>query len=110
MPDGRQAAIVEGLSPRERGTVDPLELIVGGNGLSPRERGNPTQWSKATRRRGSIPARAGEPPPTTTTPPSTRVYPRASGGTMPRMRVLSPGLGLSPRERGNRASAESRAR
>ena len=90
-------------------------------GLSPRVRGN----RRGTYRRAgpgrSIPARAGEPPPSTSTrgrgrvypracgePPGrvyTReallVYPRACGGTCTRMRMVSAWAGLSPRVRGN---------
>ena len=70
-------------------------------GLSPRMRGNPSStWSSSTlRRRGSIPAHAGEP----AVPPMRRrscgclpwVYPRACGGTLAAL-LRSP-TGVYPR-------------
>ena len=50
-------------------------------GLSPRERGNRRGSAYPVRRRGSIPARAGEPSRVRVSRPPERVYPRASGGT-----------------------------
>ena len=125
--DAQPGKATYGLSPRVRG--NPLagrELVNGGWGLSPRVRGNPRRvLTVLTKYRGSIPARAGEPPATCLYfgQSSTKsVYPRACGGTVPRRartcrsmersipaRAGEPGAkpagrldrGLSPRVRGN---------
>ena len=70
-------------------------------GLSPRVRGNQDLAGGAVDAERSIPARAGEPASTGTSTPTSRVYPRACGGTddfAPRTGTLT---GLSPRVRGN---------
>ena len=51
--------------------------------------------------RGSIPARAGEPPSHHPSTSDSRVYPRACGGTPGRTSAPGTGRGLSPRVRGN---------
>ena len=73
-----------------------------GTGLSPRVRGN--RIGRAVRHlgKGSIPARAGEPPNLILETRIGDVYPRACGGTPFRIPELSSGIGLSPRVRGNR--------
>ena len=73
------------------------------NGLSPRVRGNRTPTLFVSSSNRSIPARTGEPSPTTTRAPPIPVYPRAYGGTRPRHRPPTSYAGLSPRVRGNRA-------
>ena len=90
-----------GLSPRRRGTA--LEGLVAATkpGLSPRRRGNRGDDAVEPLVDGSIPAQAGEPARRGTISRTSRVYPRAGGGTRAAAR---PGLdqdGLSPRRRGN---------
>ena len=70
-------------------------------GLSPRERGNHRRPTGGGDGHGSIPARAGEPNPTSASWPARRVYPRASGGTTDEHGDVAHDDGLSPRERGN---------
>ena len=70
-------------------------------GLSPRVRGNPVCRTRRRKDRGSIPARAGEPPLKQTSLHLTRVYPRACGGTPAAGRERASSGGLSPRVRGN---------
>ena len=53
-------------------------------------------------RGGSIPAYAGEPPPSAGFPNTTPVYPRVCGGTPSSSQTCRPDYGLSPRMRGNR--------
>ena len=71
-------------------------------GLSPRVRGNPAAPQKKGATTRSIPACAGEPAPTWSMGPRTRVYPRVCGGTTEATVVLRISMGLSPRVRGNR--------
>ena len=71
------------------------------NGLSPRVRGNPITSDVRIRKRGSIPARAGEPPGCNGITLPSKVYPRACGGTKVHHGVEGVGQGLSPRVRGN---------
>ncbi len=78
----------------------------GGNcrflcGLSPPVRGNPNHGRNTPRRRRSIPACAGEPPPSIPPRRHSRVYPRLCGGTNTGTRVDAPAGGLSPPVRGN---------
>ena len=70
-------------------------------GLSPRVRGNRHSWSTTAMLNRSIPARAGEPPPTHSRAGSLRVYPRACGGTGMTTDHWGSQWGLSPRVRGN---------
>ena len=63
------------------GTVNGILYAGERYGLSPRVRGNPTAYFRSSKRRGSIPARAGEPSLRWCRAMSTRVYPRACGGT-----------------------------
>ena len=70
-------------------------------GLSPRMRGNLLVSGVVPRGRGSIPAHAGEPSTSPRELRTTRVYPRACGGTgAPLSSSILP-MGLSPRMRGN---------
>ncbi len=71
------------------------------HGLSPRVRGNLTPADHATGVRRSIPACAGEPPPTTAARGDQKVYPRVCGGTLPWAPSGEYIAGLSPRVRGN---------
>ena len=83
------------------GTSHRTERAPRRSGLSPRVRGNlllPEGGGLVAR---SIPARAGEPPSRRTRPRERKVYPRACGGTIPAPEPLVPGMGLSPRVRGN---------
>ena len=70
-------------------------------GLSPRVRGNRSRQSAPQSYRWSIPARAGEPWPRWCKTRSTRVYPRACGGTRRKQLPAGRRQGLSPRVRGN---------
>ena len=76
-------------------------MVLRETGLSPRERGNHRGRHRRRARRGSIPARAGEPTPYRPTDRRAPVYPRASGGTVEDELGVGTGYGLSPRERGN---------
>ncbi len=71
-------------------------------GLSPRVRGNLALRSWTTGKMRSIPAGAGEPSRFVGSRRIIGVYPRGCGGTPPCLGCPSPGLGLSPRVRGNR--------
>ncbi len=70
-------------------------------GLSPRVRGNRNPVVEGLRRRGSIPACAGEPASGGRAVPKPAVYPRVCGGTLQLGDVPGQGIGLSPRVRGN---------
>ena len=70
-------------------------------GLSPRVRGNRAPAALAWPRRGSIPARAGEPLLSRRAHHRPQVYPRACGGTRPALDNPYHVSGLSPRVRGN---------
>ena len=83
------------------GTFAGLAAAAFAKGLSPRERGNLINHPRHELREGSIPARAGEPRSPTPRPPTSWVYPRASGGTRPLPGARLGDGGLSPRERGN---------
>ena len=71
-------------------------------GLSPRVRGNRRHRGPRRNLLGSIPARAGEPTSLGVSVSSYTVYPRACGGTSLAAVSRPPGMGLSPRVRGNR--------
>ena len=75
-----------------------------GRGLSPRVRGNPLGVLRRQGRRGSIPARAGEPSWVSRPAAAAPVYPRACGGTSARQSRCHLAYGLSPRVRGNRGN------
>ena len=83
------------------GTVTHAESVSRSVGLSPRVRGNLNRKAIALLWVRSIPARAGEPEPVTTTAAPTRVYPRACGGTRGDADLIPAERGLSPRVRGN---------
>ena len=70
-------------------------------GLSPRVRGSRYPCKAAHASEGSIPARAGEPPPKGRAQIVEWVYPRACGGTSRPCSGTGSSTGLSPRVRGN---------
>ena len=71
-------------------------------GLSPHVRGNRSRRAGRAHRARSIPACAGEPRRSRSSPQCHRVYPRMCGGTLPRIISDLCTLGLSPHVRGNR--------
>ena len=83
------------------GTEGEKVCFTEGLGLSPRVRGNLILLSYRCPRRGSIPARAGEPPAFECLNIMGGVYPRACGGTIAGAFRLPAAVGLSPRVRGN---------
>ena len=83
------------------GTRDGRVGIIPMNGLSPRVRGNQVRARLRRARRGSIPARAGEPEQMLTTSRKVVVYPRACGRTLSGLPRPTCMRGLSPRVRGN---------
>ena len=92
----------EGVYPRTGGGTAGLKLVrEHAQGLSPHGRGNRSVAVSALRRRGSIPARAGEPPRRKRATTWPRVYPRTGGGTLDEDDVATVHLGLSPHGRGN---------
>ena len=84
------------------GTIQVCNESADATGLSPRVRGNRESRFSYCSTSGSIPARAGEPRCTRWGGRTTRVYPRACGGTLCCDKLLSSRYGLSPRVRGNR--------
>ena len=87
------------------GTEDEDEESIYISGLSPRVRGNLFQSTEDGHYSRSIPACTGEPALKTTLPLSATVYPRVYGGTVHTGKLHLVGMGLSPRVRGNLASA-----
>ena len=83
------------------GTAVPVLRPHSTRGLSPRVRGNRRELGSRRPRRRSIPACAGEPKGAWLAPPEKKVYPRVCGGTIPNLYSTVPGVGLSPRVRGN---------
>ncbi len=81
--------------------VSPVVFLPAG--LSPPVRGNPDLVPGNSGPDGSIPARAGEPRPSSPSPPATSVYPRPCGGTVAPTSIPMSLDGLSPPVRGNRA-------
>ena len=71
------------------------------SGLSPRGRGNRQPVARGARPLGSIPAWAGKPESTPTSPNACRVYPRVGGETRALIAAQEGQQGLSPRGRGN---------
>ena len=103
-PRGRPPAPPEPeVYPRVCGGTSFSRSRTGGrDGLSPRVRGNRVYEQAKSVTDRSIPACAGEPGIRTTKRARRAVYPRVCGGTWGLKRMTSPGLGLSPRVRGNR--------
>ncbi len=71
-------------------------------GPSPLARGSPQLGQRRARHRGSIPARAGEPSPTTRRCTRPRVHPRSRGGAGATVATGTGHLGPSPLARGSR--------
>ena len=71
-------------------------------GLSPRVQGSPARPCAANRRRGSIPACAGEPRLPLSPGRGGRVYPRVCRGASPSRTIRAFVRGLSPRVQGSR--------
>ena len=88
-----------------RGTADQRGQPCRAESLSPRMRGNHTQADIAKLAGKSIPAYAGEPYAHDEVGSNWRVYPRVCGGTKTAPLILAPMSGLSPRMRGNLATA-----
>ena len=83
-------------------------MSLGTTGLSPRLRGNLGHPIRAAVAPRFIPAPAGEPRVETTPMRSTRVYPRACGGTWDTFVADEQAPGLSPRLRGNHGRGSHR--
>ena len=90
------------------GTVRAITQATAAEGLSPRMRGNHPEDVRQSDDLGSIPAHAGEPLLVPVDVQSSRVYPRACGGTSPPRRPTHGRPGLSPRMRGNPQFFENR--
>ena len=89
------------------GTTGVVRNTIHVRGLSPRVRGNPRSTRSWWRRTRSIPACAGEPLAAALGQFLRTVYPRVCGGTAMSKGTAQIVHGLSPRVRGNRASAAS---
>ena len=88
--------------PRSRGgTLSAAHRTKRGRGLSPLARGNHPHQDRLRLRRGSIPARAGEPGVSGWSRMPTPVYPRSRGGTSAKGDLTMVYSGLSPLARGN---------
>ena len=83
------------------GTTQVSAMKVKQDGLSPRLRGNLGSHNDGSVILGSIPASAGEPPPSRPHVPLLSVYPRVCGGTDVPVLPRQADVGLSPRLRGN---------
>ena len=92
-----------GVHPRERGE-SACGSTTGASawGPSPRARGIPRSGVLGGATAGSIPASAGNPPPTARPPCSPRVHPRERGESIAPHRLREPPHGPSPRARGIR--------
>ena len=95
--------------PRARGGTFGIRMIaLRLLGLSPRTRGNQLAKMIDSKRGGSIPAHAGEPPIVYRQIYRPWVYPRARGGTRYDFERVTGWQGLSPRTRGNQTDISSR--
>ena len=92
------------------GTVINGATLFANIGLSPRVRGNLLPFLVSVPVVRSIPACAGEPLAKQGLLPHAWVYPRVCGGTVMVPLLLSPGIGLSPRVRGNRSRGAASGR
>ena len=89
----------------------PAPAHRSGTGPSPRVRGIPRLRERRAARPGSIPARAGNPAGSRSSPGTSRVHPRACGESGPLPRAQLDVLGPSPRVRGiHRGRGEKRRR
>ncbi len=91
------------------GTTSAPVKLVALRGLSPRVRGNLLRLCASASSLRTIPACAGEPTDPLAACGTAWDYPRVCGGTAPGVLRLRSSCGLSPRVRGNRHSAVSRA-
>ena len=91
------------------GTHALCPLQCGDDGLSPRVRGNRNVLASILGSLRSIPACAGEPPPSIRNTAPAAVYPRVCGGTTFPVWLLLTAAGLSPRVRGNRGMPLNRS-
>ena len=88
--------------PRSCGETAAAGIVINeGSGPSPLVRGNHAYAVEAARRVGSIPARAGKPPPTPAAWQHPRVHPRSCGETDAAGVVVAGSPGPSPLVRGN---------
>ncbi len=100
---------VERVYPRPRGGAFPPRLaMLMASGLSPPARGSRCPIPTRRRSSRSIPARAGEPSPTSGEPEILRVYPRPRGGASSAPSRTQAAAGLSPPARGSRIHITSR--
>ena len=94
-----------GLSPPVRGACTQMLMMKDWTGLSPPVRGSRARRDLEPPGLGSIPARAGEPQPSTRPHRRRRVYPRPCGGAPgARFGCVRTG-GLSPPVRGSRCES-----
>ncbi len=101
----REMLVELGVYPRSHGgTVGGARFEVEIRGLSPLARGNRRDAEQARSTGGSIPARTGEPAPSTHARTRIGVYPRSHGGTELRGTPLGRLKGLSPLARGNQCT------
>ena len=92
--------------PRVCGATMPvIASVIWGAGLSPRVRGNPQEGCFAGLPCGPIPACAGQPFRLEDFTSLRVAYPRVCGATKVAEAYAGPASGLSPRVRGNRATA-----
>ena len=99
---GRRRRLESWVYPRVcGGTRSATETSAASSGLSPRVRGNPLHPLGRRPLVGSIPACAGEPVHPRDDGLRRQVYPRVCGGTKMSRGGHMPGMGLSPRVRGN---------
>ena len=82
------------------------ERLAADDGLSPRGRGKRLEYVTRGRRKGSIPAWAGETAVSAWSKRAVRVYPRVGGGNAASAVERAACAGLSPRGRGKRIDAD----
>ncbi len=88
--------------PRSRGATGPdRRSVAGQGGLSPLARGNLGMVGDSRPGRGTIPARAGQPPRVWPISPVSGDYPRSRGATSSAKNQMGTARGLSPLARGN---------
>ena len=97
-----------GAYPRSRGATTQLRRRqIAGRGLSPLARGNLESSCGWSGRIGPIPARAGQPTPSTARRRVLRAYPRSRGATGRGVATARGYKGLSPLARGNRPGVKA---
>jgi len=96
--------------PRVRGAVAfNASKAVKPSGPSPRARGSRSRWLCEPHQSGSIPACAGQSPPSSSTDSNRRVHPRVRGAVHGNGRLQRQRSGPSPRARGSLSRAEPAA-